>query len=220
MTQGWPGVDGTAPQRVGEVVESASHCYTAQCYRLYEAPPLGAFIRTGPAPGGGAGPGGDDRPARTYAVVYGVSTGSLDPGRPVVARGEYEDSEEDVYRSNPQISRLLSTRFEAAIVGHSNGAAFVPYLPPLPPRIHSFVYPCVPGEVVQVTGSSDFLRLLVESSPAGRGVTDEVIAACLRQAGAQREDPRSFLVPAGKALAVYLSGDLTRLNSILRRLSP
>ena len=34
------------PDRVGEVVESASHGFTAQCYRLYESPPLGALVRT------------------------------------------------------------------------------------------------------------------------------------------------------------------------------
>ena len=33
-------------QRVGEVVEAASHRFLAQCYRLYCSPPLGAFVRT------------------------------------------------------------------------------------------------------------------------------------------------------------------------------
>ncbi len=211
-----------ASQRIGEVVESASHRFVAQCYRLYQSPPLGAFVRTlipassHPSPSG-RGDGGEV----IYAVVYSVSTQALDPGRPVIARGEDEDSEEDVYRSNPQLARLLSTRFEALIVGHGDGSAYTQHLPALPPRIHAFVYPCTPEEVKQFTGRNlDFLYLLMTSPPAGRGIADEVVAACLRQASAQVEDSRSFLVWAGKALAVHLAGDLPRLNSILRRLSP
>ena len=209
--------------RVGEVVESASDRLTAQCYRLYESPPLGAFVRTESslADGGHRETGSAGEPSGIYAVVYSVSTQALDPGRPVIARGEDEDTEEDIYRSNPQIARLLCTRFEALILGHGDGVTASHYLPALPPRIHAFVYSCTPEEVARFTDKGlDFLSLLVNSSPAGRGVTDEVIAACLRRASAQLEDPRSFLVSAGKALAVQLTGDLPRLNSILRRLSP
>ena len=225
---------GIVPQRIGEVVESASHQFTAQCYRLYQSPPLGAFVRTvstlnpsvSPLSKGGLrgverGVEGDGEPSSIYAVVYGVSTQALDPGRPVIARGEDEDSEEGIYRSNPQLARLLCTRFEALIVGHGDSNAYKQYLPALPPRIHAFVYPCAPEEVGQFTSEKlDFLTLLVNSSVAGRGITDEVIAACLRQASAQLENSRSFLVQAGKVLAVQLTGDLPRLNAILRRLSP
>ena len=208
--------NGTESQRVGEVVESASHRFTAQCYRLYQAPPLGAFVRTD----GLSEPGAGDGTFRIYAVVFGVSTGALDPGRPVYARGEEEDSEEDVYRSNPQLSRLLCTRFDALIVGHGDGGAYNQYLPAQPPRIHSFVHSCTLEEVKGATVSLDFLSLLVSSAPGDRGITDEVIAACLRQAGDRLGDPRGFLVRAGKVLAVQLAGDLPRLNSILKRLSP
>ena len=216
----WPTEGRTAGQRVGEVVESASHQFIAQCYRLYQSPPLGAFVCTESHPAEDFNAGSEGETARIYAVVNGVSTRALDPGRPVIARGEDEDREEDVYRSNPQLERLLCTRFEAQTVGHGDSAEYYPYLPPLPPRIHAFVYACSPNEVERCTHSLDFLNLLVSSSPADRGITDEVIAACLRQASSQLEDARNFLVQAGKVLAVHLAGDLPRLNSILRRLSP
>ena len=210
----------TRGQRVGEVVESASHKFTAQCYRLYQSPPLGAFVCTESRLAGDFDVGSEGETARIYAVVHGVSTRALDPGRPVIARGEDEEREEDVYRSNPQLERLLCTRFDAQIVGHGDGAEHHPYLPALPPRIHAFVYACSPSEVERCTRSLDFLDLLVSSSPAERGIADEVIAACLRQASSQLEDPHGFLVQAGKVLAVHLAGDLPRLNSILRRLNP
>ena len=214
-------------QRVGEVVESASHGFTAQCYQLYRSPPLGAFVRTHSTPTqtfslpspSGRGVGSEGNNGHTYAVVYGVMTQSLDPGRPVIARGEQEEREEDIYRSNPQLARLLCTRFEALIVGHGDNTAVNQYLPAVPPQIHAFVYQCSPEEVRQFTGSLDFLSLLVNSSPAGRGITDEVIAACLRQASAGLDQPRDFLVHAGKTLATHLVGDMPRLNAILRRLS-
>ena len=198
------------PQRIGEVVEAASQQFTAQCYQLYQSPPLGAFVRTG---GGG-------EYSDIFAVVYSVSTQSLDPGRPVVARGEAEDTEEDIYRSNPQLARLLCTRFESLIVGHGDGADFNQYLPALPPRIHAFVHTCTPEDVRRFVRCLDFVSLLLHSSPVGRGMADDVASACLRQASVYLEEPRSFLVEAGKALAIQLSGDLPRLNSILKRLSP
>ena len=201
------------PRRVGEVVESASDRFVAQCYTLYGSPPLGAFVRAG-----SEGPNGDGTPV--YGVVYGVSTQSLDPGRPVIARGGDSDSEDAVYDSNPQLSRLLCTRFEAVITGHSAGGSLKQYLPPLPPRIHSFVFECAGGEEREAARGLSFLSLLLGSAPLGPGMADEVIAACLRRASAHQQDPQGFLVEAGKVLAAHLSRDLTRLDSILRRLRP
>ena len=204
-----PGSDNTT-RRVGEVVEAASDRFTAQCYRLYEAPPLGAFVRIEMNAGA----------VQTYAITSEISTQALDPGRPVVARGEAEISEDDVYRSNPQLARLLCTRFEALIVGHRDRSALHQYLPELPPRIHAFVYCCGGDEVREFAGCLDFLDLLLQSSTRSRGIADEVVAACLRQVGSRADDPHGFLLNAGRALAGLLASDLPRLNSILRRISP
>ena len=48
--------------------------------------------------------------------------------------------------------------------------------------------------------------------------TDDVLAASLRQAAVAFDDPRAFLVDASKAVAVLLTGDTMRLNTIVRRL--
>ena len=56
--------------RVGEVVESATDRCTVQCYRLYQAPPLGTLVMT--------------KSPAVYGVVSRISTESLYPGRPVV----------------------------------------------------------------------------------------------------------------------------------------
>ena len=203
---------GQIVQRVGEVVESASHGFTAQCYRLYDSPPLGGFVRT-EAPNQAQASG-------IYAVVCGITTGALDPGRPIVARGAGEEREEDVYRSNPQLSLLLRTSFEALIVAHGEGPAILAQLPPYPPRIHAFVYPCSQAEVDLLTRSMDFLLTLAGSPLPSLGMADEVIAACLRRASSYSGDPQALLVRAGRSLAVQMGGDLPRLNALLRRLSP
>ena len=190
------------PERIGEVVGADTRRFTVQCYRLYEAPPLGTLVRTG-------------NPS-VYAVVSEVSTESLDPGRPVIARGEGAATEEDVYRDNPQLDKLLCTRFQGQTIGYSQDDGLLTGLPPLPPRIHSFIYPCTAEEVAALTQSLSFVPLLLNS---GVPSSDEVIAACLRLASRQVANGQEFLVRAGKALAVEMSGQLPRLNAILRRLS-
>ena len=190
------------PVRIGEVVEAETHRFTVQCYRLYDAPPLGAIVNT-------------SYPS-IYAVVSGVSTEALDPGRPVIARGENEETQEDVYSHNPQLSRLLCTRFQGVIVGYAEGETLLQGLSPRPPPIHAFVYPSSPEELERLTRSLDFLYLLANS---GIPTSDEVIAACLRLASQQVAEGQQLLVRAGKALAVELTGQLPRLNAILRRLA-
>ncbi|MSQ05661.1 MAG: hypothetical protein EXR54_04645 [Dehalococcoidia bacterium] len=223
--------------RVGEVTQTASTGFTVQCYKLYAAPALGALVRAGgtPASGdsgiGGLAAGSSPNPlipaghgqqqGFTGTVVYGVvcrvSTEPLDPGRPVLARGESAATEEELYRSNPQLERLLTSRFEVLIIGHQDAEGSRPFLPPLPPRVHSFVYGCNPEEVAQCTARLDFLHLLLGP---GLIAADEVVGACLRGAAQAHSDPDQFLLRAGRALAGELAQDLPRLNAILHRVAP
>ncbi|MBI2872765.1 MAG: hypothetical protein HYY00_06215 [Chloroflexi bacterium] len=192
-----------APERLGEVVQASTDRFTAQCYRLYGAPPLGSLVRAG------------EREPHVYGIVSSVTTSSLDPTRPVVARGASEPTEEAIYRSNPQLERLLRTDFEAMTVGHTQDGTIHQYLAPLPPHIHAFVFRCTPDEVRAFTQRLDFLPLLVGArTPPG----DEVLAACLREAASAHDQPTEFLVQAGRKLALLLGGEMQRLNTILRRL--
>ena len=198
-TGGTGRVDG---ERVGEVIGADSRSFVAQCYALYGAPPLGALLQVGD-------------PA-IYAVVQSVRTEPLDPSRPVLARGQGADSIDDVYRDNPQIERLLTTRFDALIVGHQCSGADYQLLPPAPPRIHSFVNVCSPDLVAGFTANLDFLRLLVNSGPP---LADEVVVACLREAANCQPDKDAFVLRAGRALAAELTGDVSRLSAIMRRVT-
>jgi hypothetical protein len=190
--------NGVASGKVAEVVETSSTSFTAQCYALYGAPPLGGLVRVGDPP--------------VYAVVHNVATAALDPGRRVIARGADEATEEGLYRGNPQLAQLLATHLEALVVGFDDGDALRHSLPTAPPRIHAFVYTCADDEVARFTDRLDFLRLVLRASvPA----VDEVVAACLRLAAERHADPAGFLVRAGKAVAGELASDVGRLSAIV-----
>jgi len=190
-------------QRVGEVIEASTTDFVAQCYELYQLPPLGSLIKT------------RDQTMDLYGVVYHAATTSLEPGRRPIARGRDEDTEEAIYQSNPQLTKLLRSEFSVLVVGHRENEKLYHYLPPKPARIHSFVYQCQPDEVREFGQSFDFLNILLNTHlPVS---ADELIAACLRQMSQVHEDHHAFLVPAGKELAILLSGELNRLKAILGR---
>jgi len=186
------------------VIEASTTDFTAQCYELYQLPPLGSLVKT------------RDEPVDLYGIVYHATTGSLEPGRRPIARGKDEASEEEIYRSSPQLLKLLKSEFSALVVGHREGDKLYRYLPPKPARIHGFVYLCGLEEVKEFSQSLDFLNILVNTHlPIS---ADEITAAALRQMSQAYEDPRAFLVAAGRELAILLSGQFHQLKAILGRL--
>ena len=191
-------------QRVGEVIEASTTDFVAQCYELYQMPSLGSLVKTGSSE------------LELYAVVYNATTTSLEPGRRPIARGKDEESEEAIYKSSPQLEKLLKSEFGALIVGYKSDGKVYHYLPPRPAHIHSFVYLCPAEEIKEFSQSLDFLSILLGTSlPLPK---DELISACLRQMSQVQEDSHHFLVAAGKELASRLSGDFNQLRAILERM--
>ncbi len=190
--------------RVGEIIEASTTDFVAQCYELYQSPPLGSLVKT------------TDLPVELYGIVYNATTTSLEPGRRPIARGKDEASEEEIYRSSPQLLKLLRTEFSALVVGHREDKKLFRYLPPKPARIHSFVFLCPPDEVMEFSQSFDFLNILLNTHlPVS---VEELVAASLRQMSQVYEDRQKFLVAAGKELAILLGGEFNRLKSILGKI--
>ena len=191
-------------QRVGEVIEASTTDFVAQCYELYELPPLGSLVKT------------RDSDVELYGIVYHASTTSFEPGRRPIARGKDEPSEAAIYQANPQLLKLLRSEFSALVVGHRQSDKLHHYLPPQPARIHGFVYLCPPEEVREFSQSFGFLNILTNTHlPVS---SDELISASLRQMSQVYEDPHSFLVAAGKELAILFSSDFGQLKAILGRI--
>jgi len=195
--------------RVGEIIEASTTDFVAECYELYQSPPLGSLVKTIlPLEG----------PVELYGIVYHATTSSLEPGRRPIARGKDEASEEEIYRSSPQLLKLLRSEFSALVVGHKEGDKLHYYLPPKPARIHGFVYLCSPDEIKEFSQSFNFLSILINTHlPVS---VEEIVAASLREMSQVYEDSHTFLVAAGKELAMLLGGDFSRLKTILGRIVP
>ncbi len=189
--------------RIGEVIEASTSGLVAQCYELHRPPPLGSLVRT------------RSGSILIYGLVHNARTGSIEPGRYPIARGYDEEDEEDIYRKNPQLSKLLRTDFEVLVVGYKEDSLHQ-YLPPVPARVHSFVFLCEREEVEEFSRSLNFINLLLEAKVPVP--VDELVGASLRYASAAHADPRSFLVGAGRELSILLGAELHRLNALLKRL--
>ncbi|MFC1900682.1 hypothetical protein ACFLYN_03715 [Chloroflexota bacterium] len=190
--------------RVGEVIEAGTTDLTAQCYELYESPPLGRLVKTA------------DEGVEIYAIVCNAATSGIEPGRRPIARGKDETSEEGVYSSSPQLLKLLRTEFDAVVAGYKQDGRLFHYLPPRPARIHSFVYLCQAEEIKEFSVSFDFLTILLNTHQ--EVAAEEIVSASLRRMAEVQEDPREFMVRAGKELAVLLGGEFNRLRAILGRI--
>ena len=233
---------------IGEIIEAGTTAFVAQCLevpreivpRLYDPPPFGSFVKIGkPAPVsqtpaimepleeddpfalplGGPAPSFPSPllPPAVYALVYGANTASLEPNRRPSALG-FAD-EDEMRKQQPQIFELLRTEFSGLLIAYSEGGKPLRrHLPPLPPRIHSRVYPCTPEETRALTEDLSFLRsILLPSGGALAGVpSDELAAACLRLARESHPDEEAFLLRAGRTLATLLASDYERLQAILR----
>jgi hypothetical protein len=190
--------------KIGEVVEANTISFAAQSYELHQAPPFGSLVRA------------SDGEADIFGLVYSVVTASIDTGRRPIARGRDEQDEEDIYRNNPQLPKLLRTNFDSLIVGFRQAGTVRQYLPPRPPRLHGFVYLSGNAEIVEFTQSLDFLNTIVSCSLGAP--LDELAAACVRLAEEARGGDYSFRVAAGRELAMLLSTNQQRLKAILRRI--
>lgn len=193
-------------EKIAEIVEAGTTEFCAQCYELYCLPELGALVRTVA--------GAYD----LYGIVYNATTAGIEPGRRPIARGKNETSEEDIYRSNPQLYSLLRTEFNALVVGHREDRSIRHYLPPTPAHIHSFVYPCSSEEVREFSQSLGFLNVLLTTRlPIP---LEEVAGAALRRMSTAHDDPRQFLVAAGKEISIALGNDFNRLRVVLEKIRP
>ena len=129
-------------RRVGEVVGTASTSFVAQCYVLYVCPPLAASSGLIP-------------PRCSEWFPGSVPSHWTQPSR--TGQGRSRLHEDEVFRNNPQLSRLLTTRFEAIITGHmADGTSNSSCLLCLPPSIPSFIFAPLKKYAGSPTGLTSF----------------------------------------------------------------
>ena len=212
-------VDDRNPQHIGEVIETSTIQYLAQCLEPEDLkfpvmPPFGSWIKSFDEESGN----------KIIAVVTYVTTSPIDSVHRARALGL---SLEELREQQPQIFAMLKTEFKAAIVGfetpgdrHNNGngnnaGQVYQYLPPRPPQIHQSVYHCDPEEVVRFTENLDFLRTLLQASDIP---VESLVAASVREVYRQRQANRDWLVNVGRTLSTLLKDDYDRLRYILSQI--
>lgn len=188
---------------VGEVIETATTQFLAEARELEGAPPFGSLVKV---------PRGEGEPT-VYGAVFEIRTESADASRRPVAFGL---SPEELRRQQPQIFQLLRTYFRVLILGYGEGGSFRAFLPPRPPAIHAFVYPCTPEEGRLVTGGVGYIHSMLNG---GLGIGDQLAAAVIRQGAAFHPNPGAYLRRAGRELRRLLAQDYERLRTLLRYLS-
>jgi hypothetical protein len=117
-----------------------------------------------------------------------------------------------------QYQRLLPIEVHVQVVGYRCRVQWCHWLPPQPPMSLARILTCTDEELREFTDRFDYFRLVLDSRDL---LSDELLAAHLRNAAQAREDARdAFLVSAGRELARLLAMDLARLDAILRRIRP
>ena len=201
--------------QVGRVLRAGTRGFTIGCAVMQpDIPAFGSFVwAEGLTPG-----------SAIYGLIYDVSVEDDPFVRQFISANPPEEVVRD-QRENRQIPievSVLAVGF--AVSAQSNGCndgqdanAIRQRLPAQPPVTLDWLYQCTDDEVWAFTTRFDYFRLVLEAREAP---ADELLAASLRTAAAARpEDEReTFLVEAGRELARLLSGDLVRLEGLLRRL--
>jgi hypothetical protein len=162
-----------------------------------------------------------------FAIVFNVITNPPDSVHKPSALGLTRDQ---LRLEQPHIFALLKTEVHAQIVGYLDWSdkAIYQHLPPQPPEVHDFVYSASREEVLKLSSEFEFLRLLngVTSVPS-----DELMAACVREAArarAQNNDSAhdaeqastAYLIEAGRAISQLFRSDYERMLSIVRKIKP
>jgi hypothetical protein len=211
-------VDGRNPSHIGEVIETATTQYMAQCLEPEDLkfpvmPPFGSWIKSFDEESGN----------KILAIVTYVTTSPIDSVHRARALGL---SLAELREQQPQIFAMLKTEFKAAIVGfetpstsqNGSGDSFgkvYQYLPPRPPQIHQAVYHCDAAEVIHFTENLDFLRTLLQAKDIP---VESLVAAAVRDVYRLRQANRDWLVNVGRTLSTLLKDDYDRLRYILSQI--
>jgi len=125
----------------------------------------------------------------------------------------------DAYIRDQRENRQVPIEVSVLAVGHCSQGVYRQTLPPQPPITLDQISLCSPEEVRDFNSHLDYFGLILDT-PDVPG--DDLLAAALHSAAAAlpAAERRAFLVGAGRECARRLSGDLVRLENLLRKLKP
>jgi len=197
------------PKHIGEVIETATSEYLAQCLDSEQlsfpsVPPFGSWVKAKD----------EESDNIIFGVVTHATTSPIDSVHRARALGLSLDQ---LRQQQPQIFAMLITEFKVSLVGFetNQGQSLYQYFPPRPPQIHQAVYQCDAQEVLRFSQKLDFLRILLQVSYIP---VEPLIAAVIREIYFLRASDRNWLVRVGRQLSVLLKDDYDRLSYILSQI--
>ena len=200
--------------RIGEIIETETTGFVAESLELNQPPALGSLVKVEVGEGG-----------CVYGVVSHGTTTGLDPGRRAVRRSTAEVYDEAIYDEHPELRHTLRTEFSVLLVGCVEDGAIRQHLPAQPPPLHYSVHQCTEDEVRAFSEWLYYLRLLLLALPpstggVGGGLSEQLLAAHVRQAYRQRGEDREWLERAAREIAALLKHDYERLMTVLYAIEP
>lgn len=152
-----------------------------------------------------------------FGLIYDVTI----PDDPAVRQLVLADVLEPELILDQRENRLVPIELQILTVGYrlDDRSQIVPGLPPQPPTSLDTLRVCHDSELRAFAGNLTYLQLVLRTPQVA---ADELLAAHLIRAAATQppELRRQFLVTVGRELARLLATDLTRLEHLLKRLSP
>ena len=146
-------------------------------------------------------------------LVYDIRVNDDPSVRQLILAGDIEPAVILDQRQN----RLVPIEMNVLAVGYQQQGVYFQNLPPQPPVSLDALYPCDTTEIVAFTENLDYLRLILKTSQIP---SDELIIANLTQSATHYapERRRAYLLKAAREITRHLSGDLMRLEGIVRQL--
>jgi len=200
--------------RIGEIIETGTAGFVAESLELNRPPALGSLVKVEVGEG-----------ACVYGVVSHGTTTGLDPGRRAVRRSTEQVYDGAIYDEHPELRHILRTEFSVLLVGCVEDGAIRQHLPAQPPPLHYSVHQCTEDEVRAFSERLYYLRLLLSALPpstggVGGGLSEQLLAAHVRQAYRQRGQDREWLERAAREIAALLKHDYERLMTVLYAIEP
>ncbi len=201
MVEAWNGP-------IGHVLRASTAGFSAGArVNQLGAPAFGMIVR--------AQPRADDR-----EIVYGLLYDIHIDDDPLVRQLVLADAVSDETINDQRHHRIVPLEMSVLAIGYRHYDGTVRHmLPPRPPLSLDPVYLCDAEEIRAVASRFDFFRLVLNASQVP---SEQLLAATLVIAAQTlpESEQYAFLVEAGREAARLLSGDLARLDYLLKLVYP
>lgn len=194
---------------IGRLLKSSTREFVFAC-RVPEpqVPLFGSFVRA-PA---------QQNQSDVIGLIYNIAIEDDQFVKQMVAGSDsMTDEQFESYVLDNRERRKVPIEVSVLSIGYCRNNTYTHDLPPQPPITLDKIYNCTTKEIREFTSSLDFLRLIINTPDAP---VDELIAVSLRKASETHMDGSRFLINAGKELARLMNRDLSRLQTLLRRIAP